>query len=74
MTLTIEDGSIVSGADSWVTVAEWETYAASYGYTITAADEAAKEIVLRKAQRAISTRHTFQGQPVNQSQTTCAPR
>lgn len=74
MTLTIEDGTIVSGADSWVTVAEWEAYADAYGYTIQAADDAAKEVILRTAQRAISTRYTFKGLPVSADQATCIPR
>lgn len=74
MTLTIEDGTIVAGADSWVTVAEWEAYAAAYGYTIQAADEAAKEVILRTAQRAISTRYVFKGVLVSDAQTTAVPR
>jgi len=73
MTLTIEDGSIVAGADSWATVAELDDYASLYGYTITATD-GEKEVMLRKAQRAISTRYTFAGAPVSAAQTTCLPR
>lgn len=74
MTLTIEDGTIVDGADSWVTVAELETYLTNYGHTLDAADETAKEVLLRKAQRAISTRWTFAGYMTSQSQTTALPR
>lgn len=73
MALVIEDGSIVAGADSWITVAEWEAYASSYGNTVTGT-EAEKEVILRKAQRAISTRYTFKGDRVSAAQTTCLPR
>lgn len=74
MALIIEDGSIVAGADSFITVAEWETYLSAFGRTPTAATEADKEVVLRKAQRAISTRYLFQGTLVEQSQPTVLPR
>lgn len=74
MALIIEDGTIVAGADSWVTVAELETYLSAYGNTLAAADEAAKEVLLRKAQRSISTRLTFTGDLVEQAQTTAIPR
>lgn len=73
MALIIEDGTIAAGADSWITVAEWEAYATSYGRTVTGT-EAEKEVMLRKAQRAISTRYTFQGTRVSEAQTTCLPR
>jgi len=73
MALTIEDGTIVSGADSWVTVAEWEAYATNYGHTVTGS-EAEKEVTLRKAQRAISTRYTLKGELVSSLQTTSIPR
>jgi len=73
MALIIEDGTVVSGADSWVTVSEWEAYAANYGNTVTGT-EAEKEVMLRKAQRAITTRYTFKGVEVSALQTTCLPR
>ena len=73
MTLIIEDGTIVANANSFITVAEWETYLALYGKTATGT-EADKETSLIKAQRAISTRYTFDGAPVEQAQATCLPR
>lgn len=74
MALTIEDGTIVSGADSWITVVELEAYLSPFGRTLTAADETAKEVLLRKAQRAISTRYTLAGDLVEQEQATALPR
>ena len=38
MALIIEDGTGVDDADSFVTIAQARTYAASYGYTLPAAD------------------------------------
>ena len=73
-TLIIEDGSIVAGANSWITVAEWDTYNAQYGRTPNATTDDEKELALIKAQRAISTLLTYWGQPVSQTQTTCLPR
>jgi len=48
MAVTIEDGSIVVGADSFVTVAECRAYAVSRGITLPVDDDAV-EILLRKA-------------------------
>jgi hypothetical protein len=73
-TLIIEDGSVVAGANSFITVAELEAYLTDLGRTLTAATEDAKEVLLIKAQRAISTRLTYWGDPVSQDQRTCLPR
>lgn len=73
MALIIEDGTIVADANSFITVAEWETYLALYGKVATGA-EADKEVALIKAQRAISTRYNFDGALVEQAQPTCLPR
>lgn len=73
MALTVEDGTIVAGADTWTTLAEFQAYAATFGWTLTKTD-AEQEIDLRKAQRAISTRYNLAGRPVSVSQTTCLPR
>ncbi|MGQ7956511.1 DnaT-like ssDNA-binding protein [Pseudomonas sp. SP16.1] len=48
MTLIIEDGSIVPGADSFATAAELVTYAANFGRTIPGT-EADQESLLRRA-------------------------
>jgi len=50
MALIVEDGSIVAGAESYITVAEALTYHAARGNTAWAAlTESAQEIALRKA-------------------------
>ena len=73
-TLIIEDGTIVANANSWITSAEWDDYNALYDRTPNATTEDEKAVVLIKAQRAISTRLTYWGQMVSQTQTTCLPR
>ncbi len=73
MALIIEDGTIVANANSFITVAEWETYLALYGKAATGT-ETDKETALIKAQRAISTRYNFDGTLVEQTQSTCLPR
>jgi hypothetical protein len=45
MPLTIEDGTIVTGADSWITRAEYIAYAASKGVTIADDSKADAELV-----------------------------
>jgi hypothetical protein len=49
MTLTIENGSGVSGADSFATVAECTDFAVKYFGTDLTGDTAAKEAALRRA-------------------------
>ena len=73
MALIIEDGTIVANANSFITVAEWETYLTLYGKTATGT-ETEKETNLILSQRAISTRYTFDGMIVEQAQSTCLPR
>jgi len=73
MALIIEDGTIVADANSWITLAEWTTYLALYGRVPTGTvDE--QNVMLIKAQRAISTRYLFDGSRVAQAQTTILPR
>lgn len=52
MALTIEDGSGVSGANSYATAAEFAAYAAAYGLTIPATT-AEQEVLLRRAAAAM---------------------
>ncbi len=73
MAIIIEDGTIVANANSFITVAEWETYLALYGKAATGS-ETDKETALIKSQRAISTRYNFDGTLVEQMQSTCLPR
>ena len=62
MALVVEDGTGVTGADSYVSIAEADTYAAANGLTSWAsATAAAKEIALRQATRYVDTRYRFRG-------------
>lgn len=49
MALTIEDGSIVTGAESYATVAEADTYHTNRGNAAWTGTDAVKEAALRKA-------------------------
>lgn len=48
MALVIEDGSVVAGAESYASAAEFATYAANYGKVIPV-EEAAQEVLLRRS-------------------------
>lgn len=49
MALIVEDGSIVAGAESYVSVADADVYHVARGNTAWTGDETAKEALLRKA-------------------------
>ncbi|KAF1711065.1 hypothetical protein CSC70_03820 [Pseudoxanthomonas kalamensis DSM 18571] len=53
MALTIEDGTGVTGADSYATAAELADRAAAYGWTIPAT-ESEQEVLLRRAAEAMN--------------------
>lgn len=72
MALTIEDGSIVAGADSLATAVELVTYAANFGRTIPAT-EAAQEALLRRAYLQMDAL-PWKGQLVSIEQTGSWPR
>ena len=60
MALTVEDGSIVAGADSYVTLAEYQAYGADRGWTL-GDDDAADEIVLRRGFDGINRLWDYRG-------------
>ena len=72
MALTIEDGSIVAGADSYVEAADLVTYAANYGRTIPAGTTD-QEALLRRAYLQMAAM-PWKGQPVSAEQTGAWPR
>ena len=47
MALTIEDGSLVSGANSYITAAEWDTWATDRGISHTHSNSRIEEGILR---------------------------
>lgn len=74
MALTVEDGTIVSGANSYVSDSDYTTYAAARGYTI-GSDASAREIELIKAMDYLeSYRDEFKGLKVSGSQPLQWPR
>lgn len=72
MSLVIEDGSIVAGAESFATAAELATYAANFGRTIPA-DAPAQEALLRRAALQMSAMN-WKGGLVSELQTLSWPR
>jgi hypothetical protein len=72
MALIIEDGTIVPGADSFVTAAELVTYADNYGLTIPAV-EADQERLLRRAALQMQSL-SWKGEIVSASQALSWPR
>lgn len=74
MALTIEDGSVVTGADSFATVAEARAYASARGVTLSATDGDV-EILLRKAADFLnSLEEQFKGERVDPLQSLVFPR
>ena len=78
MVLIVEDGSIVAGADSYVSVADTDTYNTSYvgGSLWIAAIEAAKEIALRQATQYLDVTYydLWLGERVDDTQALSWPR
>lgn len=72
MSLVIENGSIVAGAESFATAAELVTYAANFGRTIPA-DATAQESLLRRAALQMSAM-PWKGDLVNYEQALSWPR
>lgn len=73
MTLTVEDGSNVSGADSFITLAECDAYHMARGNSSWASDDA-KEPAIRRATANLSSK-IWSGKPTNaRSQALAWPR
>lgn len=70
--LTIEDGSIVPGADSFVSAADFVIYAADYGVEVPDA-EPAQEALLRRAAVQLESLQ-WKGSPVSGDQLLSWPR
>lgn len=57
MSLIVEDGTGLSGAESYVSVADCVTYATNHGLTFPGTDATASEAALRRATAAIDNRY-----------------
>lgn len=77
MTLIVEDGTIVDSAESFVTVAEFKTFAAKQGVTAAAeADDEQVEVALRKASQYMQQKFRlfWRGSLVDATQRLAWPR
>jgi len=75
VTLTVEDGTGLAAADSYVSIAVALTYHAALGNTAwAAATEAAQEIALRRATQYLNNRYTYRGTRLNSTQALEWPR
>lgn len=73
MALTVETGAIVTGADSYVTRAEYITYASARGVTIL--DDDTTDVKLRKAAEFIDAHEAnLKGDKVDKDQSLAFPR
>lgn len=71
MTLTTTIGG--ASSDSYITLAEWTTYATAQGWTLTGTDDQ-KEAYLRRAALAVDVSYTFIGTQQYQDQRRAWPR
>jgi hypothetical protein len=74
MTLIVEDGTGLPNAESYVSVAEADTYFTSLGNPAWAADTAAKEVALRKATQYLDDTYQWKGKLVSDTQALGWPR
>lgn len=63
MSLTVEDGTLVAGADSYVTLAEFQSYAANRGWTLRGTDPE-DEIDVRRAFDVVNRQWQYIGDEV----------
>lgn len=73
MSLTIEDGTIVASADSYVALDAYQAYGAARGWTLGDSD-AADEINLRRAFDTINRKWVYRGLPIDADQVGAWPR
>lgn len=74
MALTIEDGSLVAGANSYATVAECRAYAALRGLTLPVADGEVEILLIKAADYLESFEGRYKGSRVNATQALAWPR
>lgn len=73
MTLTVEDGTGLAAADSYVTLAAYQAYGAARGWTL-GADDAADEVSLRRAFDGINRLWAYLGEAETDDQAGAFPR
>lgn len=74
--LAVEDGSVVDGAESYASIAEFSLYCEKYGIDISDKTDAELEIALRKATDYIESAYSqkFKGERINSDQSLSFPR
>ena len=73
MSLTVENGDVVEGADSYVALADYRVYCEARGWAI-AVDDATDEANLRRAFDAINRLWRYLGSPQTDEQSGAFPR
>lgn len=73
MTLNVETGDIVAGADTYVALATYQAYGAARGWTM-ASDDAADEVNLRRAFDGINRLWSYMGDQHSDEQRGAFPR
>lgn len=76
MTLVVETGAIVAGAESFASVAQFKTYSTNFGFSYTTLSDAQIEVALRQATRYLTQefRMRWKGIRVNAAQALDWPR
>lgn len=74
MPLTIEDGTIVSGANSFATVAQARAYALLRGTTLSATDSVVEVLLVKAMDYLVHLESRFQGTRVSRTQELPFPR
>lgn len=72
--ITVEDGTGVADANSYVTVAEARQYAANRGVTLSAADNDVAAMLIKAVDYLEAQCCRYQGAKVDQNQALCWPR
>jgi hypothetical protein len=74
MSLTVEDGSIVSGAESYVSVADADAYFTKMANAVWTGDDTVKEAALRRSTQYLDSEYLFKGNRVQMTQALRWPR
>ena len=74
MALIVEDGTGLTNAESYVSVADCGTYCTAHGLTAWTGTDAAKEVALRNAAQYIDSNYTFKAEKTYVDQSLEFPR
>ena len=74
ITITVEDGSNVANANSFVTIAEARSYAGARGVTLPVADDSLAVMLIKACDYLEAQANRYQGEITNESQALQWPR